>query len=391
MKRTCPVCTHNEWDAFFKIDSNLILTGDQRIEPGRLSKVICKSCGVVANESSLSDGELKTFYGEAYQLNTFGGEEHLYFTPNGPVPRSQIVFERIAEYFPADAKAVLEIGCGEGNVLRRFAELQPPPQSVVGFEGSRTAAKLAKEKGLEVRNELLLSKTQPIPESDFVYSYNVLEHIEDLDAFLGALRSSLTPSGVIVFGLPVQDNGGYDLFFAEHVWHFTVGHVLLLLKRHGFDVLLHDARHPVDQGGGLFVCRLDNDESECSRLEKYEADHASWKAVQHSNRDHWLSVYAVASMIVEKVGDAPIAVYGSGEVLSLLLSYSNLSRANIVACLDEDPKKIGTLKHGIPVYSPEFLDEHSVECVLLTANLQYHPNIRRRISMYNVEVFSCFS
>ena len=384
MSRICPACGGSEWTKFLKLPNGLILTGDQRIEPGLLSKIICAGCGVVANARPLSDQELRILYGEAYQLNTYGREEHLFFTANGPRPRSEVVFEWLTRYLPAHARSVLEIGCGEGNVLARFA-YRDRSLRVVGFEGSRKAAELAHAKGLDVRNELILAPEQVLPELDFVFSYNVLEHIEDIDSFVAVLRRACAAEGRLVFGLPLQDDGSYDLFFAEHVWHFTRGHVVRVLERRGLSVDQVDTSNPIIGGAGVFVCSVSSSGGSTAGTEYFDGA----RSLQARNRDHWLSVFDRLNTLLAGV-TGRLAVYGSSEVLSLFMCHTDLRHRSIATCLDEDPGKIGLLKHGIPVNHPDTLADHPVDAVLLTVNPRYNNQIRAKLAPRGVPVLSLF-
>lgn len=384
MTRTCPVCGSSKWEHFLRIESDSILTTDQRIIPGRLSKVICESCGVVANAKALSENELRVFYGEEYQLNTSGQEEHLFFTKEGPVPRSQVIHDWVRRHLPVSAQSLVEVGCGEGNVLQRFAA---SGLKVTGIEGSRRATELARSKGLDIINELIVAPEQKLPKADGVVSYGVLEHVEDIDTFLTVMKSAGTENSVFVFGLPVQDAGGYDLFFMEHVWHFTVDHVHDLLERRGFSVVHMDAAHPINHGFGLFVCVLDAKSTSANKI----ADPQACRAMQKKNRDHWLGVFVRANSRLADFADKRLAVYGSGEALSLLMAYTDLGNADIVMCIDEDPAKIGTSKHGIPVHTPADLAGASVDAVLLTVNPRYDAQIRAKLAPLGLPVVSCIA
>ena len=384
MGRVCPVCGGTAWDSFLESGNGRVLTGDQRIEAGHLSKMICTGCGVVANAHALTGDELRVLYGEAYQLNTYGREEHLFFTAQGPVPRSQVIFEWLVRFLPERAKTVLEIGCGEGNVLARFAALERL-ERVSGFEGSRKAAELARSKGLDVQNELILSTGQSIPRSDFVFCYSVLEHVEDIDLFISSLVRACAPDGRIVFGLPVQDERGYDLFFAEHVWHFTTGHVKQLLERRGLRVVNLEADHPVNRGAGVFVCTIAN----AGEPSEDPAPPIRWRELQIANRDYWTGLFEKANDLLEDIGDR-LAVYGSGEVLSLFLCHTNLGGKDIVACIDENLDKAGTRKHGIPIHGPRHLASLPIDAVLLTVNPRYNEQVRAKLAPLKLRVLSFF-
>jgi SAM-dependent methyltransferase len=224
-----------------------------------------------------------------------------------------------------------------------------------------------------------------MPRSDFVFSYNVLEHIEDIDAFISALKGACAPDGRIVFGLPVQDERGYDLFFAEHVWHFTTGHVKRLLEQQGLRVAHLEANHPVNRGAGLFACTI----ADTGEPPEGRELPASWHEIQIANRDYWLGLFGKSDDFLRNIG-GQLAVYGSGEVLSLLMCHTILSEKDIVACIDENPDKVDTRKHGIPVHDPRYLESHPVDAVLLTVNPRYNDQIRAKLAPLKLRVLSCF-
>lgn len=92
---------------------------------------------------------------------------------------------------------VLDFGCGTGTLL---AHLQAG--SKVGYDPSKEMIKLAREKYPEISfvNKL------PDQKFDFIYSVDVIEHVEDLNKFLDQLENTL------------DDNGTIILIFANPFW-----------------------------------------------------------------------------------------------------------------------------------------------------------------------------
>ena len=82
----------------------------------------------------------------------------------------------------------------------------------------------------------------------------MLEHVEDPIGFLVALRSACHRGGRAVIVVPVQEEDGYDLFFEDHVWHFTADHLAAVAHRAGWSPVASERGHPVVQGFGLIVC-----------------------------------------------------------------------------------------------------------------------------------------
>lgn len=376
--RICPACGSCEWDPFLEITTGRAMSGDQRIVPWGLRKLICSRCGVVCNARAFSLRELEILYGQKYQLNTCG-EEHLFFTPQGPVPRSQVYLEWLEPFLPQNLESLLEVGCGQGNLLARLARARPRAR-VRGLEGSRRACEMARAKGLEVEQGLILSHQDELPPSQTIISIAVLEHLEEPGLLAGAVRRALTPGGRAIFCLPVQDHPGYDLFFTDHVWHLSLAQWRAALDGWGLEVLHAEADHPVNHGFGLFVCR------------KAEPRHAAPGPDQGRlvtrNRDHWLAVFKRVDGLLAGLDDASLAVFGAGEVFSLFMAYTRLGEARVLACLDEDSSKHGSHKHGVPIVGLDRLKRGDVQAVLLAVNPKYHRMLTEKLAPFGLPILS---
>lgn len=378
--KVCPVCGSIKWSPFLTTSTNRIMAADQRIIPGNLEKVMCKTCGVATNAHPFSSEELEKLYGEEYTLNTLGNEEHQFFTSNGPVPRSQVFFDWILPHIPESFSSLLEIGCGEGNVLKRF-QAQFPDKQIRGIDGNVRACELARAKGLDVNQRLIFDDHVVLPSSDIIILIAVLEHIEEIQQFIAVLRRAMNDRGRIIFCLPVQDYPGYDIFFAEHIWHFTTHQCMALLERNGFRVFYSDSQHPINHGFGLFVCEKT---TVGENLATIPVDSESVRA----NRDHWQHIFGRIDLWLEKAGSRRLALFGSGEVATLFLTFTSLGQRNIIAFIDEDPMKIGITKRGIPVQGINWLENGEADTVILTINPKYHELVAKKLEPFKVKIYS---
>lgn len=375
IQRICPVSGSSNWISIFDSGTGRIITGDQRICDGNLEKVICPESGVVANKNRFSDVDLDILYGEEYELNVLGKEEHFFYTQNGPKARSEVFFDWIVPYFPENFKSLIEIGCGEGNLLARLAE-KFPEKSLNGIDGSFKAVELAADKGLNVQRKLILSD-EDLPQADVYLLVNVIEHVENLNLFINNLKQSLTEGGRIIFCLPVQDYGGYDIFFYEHVWHFTSIHFERVLSNNGLNLIYSDSNHPINHGIGLFVCEKSSVSSEY--LSGYYSD-----TIQ-KNLEFWLANFSALNNLIKLKKFERIVLFGAGEVSTLFLAFSDLFKQNIIACID-DTKPEGMLKHGIPVFPSVWLESNRTDLLLLAVNKKYHPIIEEKLRHLNLNI-----
>ena len=379
LQRICPVSGSSNWIPVFESDTGRIITGDQRICDGNLGKVICPESGVVANKNRFSDSDLEILYGEEYELNVLGKEEHFFYTENGPKARSEVFFDWIEPHMPQNFGSLIEIGCGEGNLLdrisRKFLE-----KSVSGIDGSFKAVQLAADKGLNVQRKLILGN-EDLPVADIYLLVNVIEHIEDLTLFINNLKQSLAAGGRIIFCLPVQDYGGYDIFFYEHVWHFTSKHFERVLYNNGLKLVYSDISHPVNHGIGLFVCEISSASTEYSE--------GVYSDMIQKNLDFWLANFKGLNNLFKQESFERITIFGAGEVSTLFLAFSDLFKQNIIACID-DTKPEGMLKHGIPVYPSSWLENNQTDLLLLAVNKKYYPIIEEKFKHLNLTILPIY-
>jgi SAM-dependent methyltransferase len=130
--------------------------------------------------------------------------------------------DEIARTFPKTA-AILEVGCGDGWLLRRLRDLGFT--DVLGIDPSRAARGRAED--------FLVSGyfPQDMPAShlnrkfDLVISRHVLEHIENPRPFVAALAAALTTNGQLWLEVPDLDStlarGLWSNFYQLHCNYFS--------------------------------------------------------------------------------------------------------------------------------------------------------------------------
>lgn len=376
--RNCQVCGHNDWEKYVYTNTNRIMTGDQRIGEGNLFKDICNVCGTIANKNQFSEKELSLLYGEAYELNTLGREEHMFFTQEGSVSRSKVFADWVVPHIPLSAEKIIEIGCGEGLLLGKLKN-ERPKQHFKGYDGSIKATGLAKQKGLNVEQKLITGKEADIENADVFMLINVIEHVEDINLFIHILKQKLNNDGTIIFCMPIQDYGGYDIFFAEHVWHFTANNFITLLKKNNLNVIHSETQHPINHGIGLFVCKINKDvlaeEKILSAKEEMIRLRNNWQN-KFTNFDKWIAQQSFKN----------IAVFGSGEVFTLFFTFTSLGDQHIVVCIDETKGKQGTLKHNILIEGTDWLVKNKVDVIIMATNPKYYDALVNKLRKYHIPV-----
>ena len=160
----------------------------------------------------------------------------------------------LLEHLPERGK-VLEIGCGEGKILKTIARFRPqlelhgsdvrPPQSSPDAFAFHS---------LQAQNALRNGTF------DVVLLVDVLEHVRDPDQMLRDARRLLRPDGTLLAFIPVEGEPlsfyaayrrlfGSDLYVTtkDHVQAFTHAGLLALVTRHFEIVDLRYAYHALGQ------------------------------------------------------------------------------------------------------------------------------------------------
>lgn len=361
----CDLCESAAHEVVACLDAKRGMTSDSRIVPRQLRKIMCLTCGLMRDGIEFGSEELTEHYGTSYQLNTTdSGEEHIFFTPKGPVPRSQFIHDWIVQIKPSIMGKVLEVGCGQGSVLERLKTTSPQSR-FSGIDLNEEAVTRARRRGLEVNRG---SSKDIVGLYDTIIAFGVLEHVPSPTAFLGDLLAHLSDNGELIVGQPMQDVSSYDLFFVDHLHHFTTKHVRAFGQKAGLEEI-----------AVLPGCALVPNFS-LHRFRKSQED----KAVIQFERppsiqsiSEYLDAFSRVNSFLRQ--HHKIAVFGTGEVFSLLYAYTDLATAEITCGLDDNRDRRENHHWPFPVITPEEAPARSVSDVLLSVNPRYNDSVTKRL------------
>jgi len=120
------------------------MTSDHQVVRGHLKKIECKNCGLVRSGFQPNIEKLKNEYQTNYKYNSGKLGDMIYFSPTGFQDRSSHTLERILQLLSNDhlnsIETIIEVGCGEGNLIARFKE-KYPNKKFIGFEINEQAIK----------------------------------------------------------------------------------------------------------------------------------------------------------------------------------------------------------------------------------------------------------
>lgn len=171
----------------------------------------------------------------------------------GPfVMRFKALTERakVREYDPylrAGAR-VLDIGCGDGHLLRQIGDASAYPLVLEGVELPGDAADAARTHGIRVHTGRIEEVELPARAFDLVIMNQLIEHVRDPVEVLQRVAASLAPSGHLFIETPNLDSldarlfrrrywGGYHL--PRHFHLFDTQALARLVERAGLGVVAH--------------------------------------------------------------------------------------------------------------------------------------------------------
>lgn len=184
-------------------------------------------CALIADESAAR-------YNPAYFDQLFRIEDHHFWFHS----RNRIISDVVAgvtKSFQGGYK-VLEIGCGNGNVLRHL-EKTCEGQLVVGMDAFDEGLRLARRRNCTrlVRGD---ANRHPFASQfDLVGVFDVLEHVPQDERLLDQIRAILRPGGVLLITVPARMSlWSYFDEASGHCRRYEYGELRAKLAKAGYEV-----------------------------------------------------------------------------------------------------------------------------------------------------------
>ena len=130
---------------------------------------------------------------------------------------------KLIDSFKTSSKNILDVGAGTGDFLK---VCKNSSWTVFGVEPNLDARNIAAKKGITLQENL--SELKNI-QFDVITLWHVLEHVEDLSAYISILNKLLCKDGKLLIAVPnfkSEDANYYKEFWAafdvpRHLWHFS--------------------------------------------------------------------------------------------------------------------------------------------------------------------------
>lgn len=149
----------------------------------------------------------------------------------------------------------VDIGGNDGTLALKF---QNHGFSAVNVDPCQEVAKISKDRGVKTFNTFF-NKTiaEEIGQVDVITGTNVFAHVNDLDAFIEAVKVMMKDKSVFVFESPYFGEFlkglEYDTVYHQHLSYLSLRPVMMFLEKHGLEVF--DVRFS-ELHGGAFRCYI---------------------------------------------------------------------------------------------------------------------------------------
>lgn len=387
---TCDLCGSTDREPLVNFERPVGLASGSTVLPVRLSKLICNRCGLMRNAEAITSQELARYYSDEYNYNTAMGEnseEHHFFLDGKKIARSELLFEWITDLCPSDmfgaGKRLLEVGCGQGNLLGRMKAASESCDSK-GLELNARAAGYARRKGLNVENKPL--ENEPDQRYDSIYAIGVLEHVPSPKAFLSGIYDKLKPGGYLLIAQPTQDVPSYDIFYVDHLHHFAKAHLDAYARVTGFEPVKSETGHKALSNFSMHLSRRTDPAQP-------PTDTAFVETTARRTISAYREVFRDVNEHLRKDlhRGRKLGVFGLSNVFALLRAYTDFAEhhiAELFDCgIDDVPDK--HKKTNLPVVSPREALCRNLDRVYVCTNPVYHRNLMPRLKKLGFNTYNC--
>jgi 2-polyprenyl-3-methyl-5-hydroxy-6-metoxy-1,4-benzoquinol methylase len=133
---------------------------------------------------------------------------------------------KLINSFNSESKNLLDIGCGTGDFLETALKSN---WNIIGIEPNEQARQIANSKTNDSVFEIEHLEHLKPNSFDVITLWHVLEHLPNLELYIGVFKSLLKSNGILVIAVPnfkSYDAAYYKTFWAaydvpRHLWHFS--------------------------------------------------------------------------------------------------------------------------------------------------------------------------
>jgi SAM-dependent methyltransferase len=334
--------------------------------------VVCAGCGLGYADGLPPQSAFDAYYRDLskYENQHRSGELSDYDRHRFPETANLI-----AKALPDLNLRILEVGCSTGGLLEALQK--EGYKRVVGLDPSPVCTRLAVERcGAKTITGSLSDLGSETGTFDLIILGSVVEHLQDLNGAMAALKACLAPGGHLYIEVPDASrfkdhvHAPFQEFSLEHITYFSPRSLENLLGVHAFEQAFTRQATP-EPTPGIFAVEI---------KALFQHTGTPRPMVRDSITEAALEAYVARSQALEQGLGAildqlaesrrPILIWGVGTHTQHLLSSSRLAEANIQAFVDSNPNYRGHTLQGAPVLGPGDLASRSEPILISSQQFQ---------------------
>jgi SAM-dependent methyltransferase len=275
---------------------------------------------------------------------------------------------------------VIEVASNDGYLLQ-YVQAKGIP--CLGIEPTAGTAKVARVKGIEVREEFfgrdlaqrLVAEGRA---ADLTAANNVLAHVPDIKDFVAGFAEVLKPHGVATFEFPhlmrLVAECQFDTVYHEHFSYLSLTAVANVFQRNG--LALFDVEEIGTHGGSLRVYAQRADRGQRERAPAVDALLERERTAGMTTRAYYEGFQAradrikddfVAFLIEAKRAGKRVMAYGAAAKGNTLMNYAGVRGDLIAGVADRNLAKQGKFMPGsrIPIVAEDRLKQARPDYIVL--------------------------
>jgi len=352
LRRDCPVCGLYEpvlvyRQRFAVADDGRRITGYDVVE--------CGGCGAVYADGIPSQEALDGYYAVAskYEYLECGGQ-----APASLEGSHRDMVERLLPLLPDQASKIVDVGCGNGDVLgllRRAGYV-----NLLGVDPAEHSAAAARRLyGVEVVPGGVLAMPPTAAQAGCIVLSAVLEHVREVAQALREVSGMLAADGLLYIEVPdlerfaCDGSAPFQQFSVEHINYFTSESLVHAAAAAGLGLAqTWSALRRTGTAPEPVVCAVfklartvvghgTRDRVGPAAVRRYVAQSEALETVERARLERLTAA------------GAPLIIWGAGTHMQHLLARPPLADATIVAIVDANPRLHGVVVAGLTVSGPE--------------------------------------
>lgn len=365
VRRVIEMGFHPLADTFLKKEQ---LLSSQKIYP--LNCLLCKDCGHLQNEIFVSGKE------------RYIESNYSYTSSNSPSAMAHWdeFCETVSNFINLKQDdTVIEFGSNDGYLIKQF---QKRGAKVTGIDPSPVVTKIANKNGLYTICGFLSRKaidtaTKKNGKAKLICGNNVLNHIENLNEAISAIKSGLKDDGYLVVEVPslreTLQKYLFDMIFHEHVSTFSIKSIDFLFRKHG--LYITTVENIPYHGGSHRIYASADPKKYNEDVKKYIEREEKDKLFDESTYGKFMAKIikdkneVLAKVYSLKKNGKKIAAVGAGARSNTLLNFYRLDATVIDFVTDASKHKIGKFTPGsnIEIKDDNALSNGNIDVALITA------------------------